>query len=121
MAVKSAVEVMYKNVPTWPKRHDELVNKFEEQLPNPFVAASKGYLDDVLEHYESTDRIIGDLHLLRHKKMHVQGTSNKKDANFPLQLKKLILLCCTPSMHVACNLFQKKVPFQSTITFLSRG
>jgi propionyl-CoA carboxylase beta chain len=53
------------------KTKAELVADYREKFANPYVAASRGYVDDVIEPRESRPRLINALEML----------SNKRDAN----------------------------------------
>jgi acetyl-CoA carboxylase carboxyltransferase component len=55
------------------KRKKELVNDYVEKFANPYVAASRGYLDDVIEPRETRPRLINALEML----------ANKRDSNPP--------------------------------------
>ena len=55
------------------KRKDELVADDREKFANPYVAASRGYLDDVIEPRYTRPRLINALEML----------ANKRDANPP--------------------------------------
>ncbi len=59
----------------------ELVQRYREELADPFVAASRGYLDDVIHPEESRRYLIAALERLRNKR----GTTPKrKHGNIPL-------------------------------------
>ena len=55
--------------------------QYREELANPFVAASRGYLDDVIPPQESRMRLIAALESLREKR---QSTPSRKHGNIPL-------------------------------------
>ncbi len=55
--------------------------QYREELANPFVAASRGYLDDVIQPAESRIRLIAALESLREKR---QATPSRKHGNIPL-------------------------------------
>ncbi|RPJ40010.1 MAG: methylmalonyl-CoA carboxyltransferase, partial [Chloroflexi bacterium] len=55
--------------------------QYREELANPFVAASRGYLDDVIQPAESRVRLIAALESLRDKR---QSTPARKHGNIPL-------------------------------------
>lgn len=59
----------------------EQTRRYREELANPFVAASRGYLDDVIFPAESRSRIIDALESLRDKR---QSTPQRKHGNIPL-------------------------------------
>lgn len=55
------------------KRKSELVAEYRAKFANPYIAASRGYIDDVIEPRESRPRLINALEML----------SNKRDSNPP--------------------------------------
>jgi acetyl-CoA carboxylase carboxyltransferase component len=55
------------------KRKAELVEEYREKFANPYIAASRGYVDDVIEPRETRPRLINGLEML----------SNKRDSNPP--------------------------------------
>jgi acetyl-CoA carboxylase carboxyltransferase component len=55
--------------------------QYREELANPFVAASRGYLDDVIPPAESRLRLIAGIDSLREKR---QPTPSRKHGNIPL-------------------------------------
>ncbi len=59
----------------------DLIRRYREELANPFVAASRGYLDDVIDPAESRARLIAALDFLRDKR---QPTPKRKHGNIPL-------------------------------------
>jgi acetyl-CoA carboxylase carboxyltransferase component len=59
----------------------ELVEAYRERFANPYVAASWGYVDDVIEPHETRSRIISALEMLQNKR---QTNPPKKHGNIPL-------------------------------------
>jgi propionyl-CoA carboxylase beta chain len=55
------------------RRKAELVVEYRQKFANPYIAASRGYIDDVIEPRETRPRLINALEML----------SNKRDANPP--------------------------------------
>ncbi len=55
------------------QRKTELVADYREKFANPYITASRGYVDDVIEPHETRPRLINGLEML----------SNKRDANPP--------------------------------------
>jgi acetyl-CoA carboxylase carboxyltransferase component len=62
-------------------RHAELTRRYREELATPFVAAARGYLDDIITPAESRARLIAALETLREKR---QATPKRKHGNIPL-------------------------------------
>jgi propionyl-CoA carboxylase beta chain len=55
------------------RRKEELVAEYREKFANPYVAAFRGYIDDVIEPRDTRSRLINALEML----------SNKRDTNPP--------------------------------------
>jgi acetyl-CoA carboxylase carboxyltransferase component len=62
-------------------RKEELIQKYRSELANPFVAASRGYLDDVIEPSESRARLLDAFESLRQKR---DPIPSRKHGNIPL-------------------------------------
>ncbi|MCL4824364.1 MAG: acyl-CoA carboxylase subunit beta, partial [Anaerolineales bacterium] len=63
------------------KRKAELVAEYREKFANPYIAAERGYLDDVIEPKETRPRLINALEMLSNKR---DGNPAKKHGNIPL-------------------------------------
>lgn len=63
------------------KRKAELVADYKDKFANPYVAASRGYIDDVIEPKETRPRLINALAMLSNKR---DGNPAKKHGNIPL-------------------------------------
>ncbi|MEW5829286.1 MAG: carboxyl transferase domain-containing protein, partial [Chloroflexota bacterium] len=63
------------------KRKAELVADYREKFANPYVAASRGYVDDVIEPRETRPRLINALEMLSNKR---DSNPAKKHGNIPL-------------------------------------
>jgi len=62
-------------------REEELTNEYRARFANPFIAAERGYIDDVIEPAETRVRLIRALQMLANK----QDTNPwKKHGNIPL-------------------------------------
>jgi acetyl-CoA carboxylase carboxyltransferase component len=59
----------------------ELTGQYRDEMANPYIAASSGYLDDVLQPAETRSRIIDALESLQNKR---QKTPARKHGNIPL-------------------------------------
>ncbi len=59
----------------------EKTEEFRERFANPFVAAERGYVDDVIEPHETRPRVIRALRMLETK---VDTMPRKKHGNIPL-------------------------------------
>jgi propionyl-CoA carboxylase beta chain len=62
-------------------RREELVQEYREKFANPYVAAGRGYIDDVIEPHETRPRLIDALRLLENKR---ENNPPKKHGNIPL-------------------------------------
>jgi len=62
-------------------RKAELVADYRENFANPYVAAQRGYIDDVIEPSETRPRLINALHMLQNKR---DQNPPKKHGNMPL-------------------------------------
>jgi len=62
-------------------RRRELVEAYRAQFANPYVAAARGYIDDVIEPRETRPRLIAALEVLQGKR---QPTPRRKHGNIPL-------------------------------------
>jgi propionyl-CoA carboxylase beta chain len=63
------------------KRRAELATEYREQFANPYVAAARGYIDDVIEPRETRPRLINALQMLQSKR---DENPPKKHGNMPL-------------------------------------
>jgi len=62
-------------------RKVELVKDYREKFANPYVAAARGYIDDVIEPHETRPRLINALEMLSNKR---DSNPAKKHGNIPL-------------------------------------
>ena len=62
-------------------RKAELVAEYRSQVANPFVAARRGYVDDIIEPKETRPRLIDALKVLQNKR---DSNPPKKHGNIPL-------------------------------------
>ena len=63
------------------KKRAELVKEYREKFANPYIAASRGYIDDVIEPSTTRARLINGLEMLNNKRDQNPG---KKHGNIPL-------------------------------------
>jgi acetyl-CoA carboxylase carboxyltransferase component len=59
----------------------EMTKDYREKFANPFVAAERGYLDDIIEPSETRPRLINALEMLKNKR---DSNPSKKHGNNPL-------------------------------------
>jgi len=85
MGPKGAVEIIFKkeiaDAEDQEKAVDKKVEEFREKFANPYIAAERGYLDDVIEPKTTRPRLIRALSMLENKQ---QSLPPKKHGNIPL-------------------------------------
>ena len=85
MGPKGAVEIIFKNniakSKNPEKETEKLMQEYREKFANPYVAAERGYIDDVIKPHETRSRLINGLEMLATK---VDGNPKKKHGNIPL-------------------------------------
>lgn len=62
-------------------RQAELVEEYRQQFANPYAAARRGYIDDIIEPHQTRPRLINGLNMLQNKRDH---NPPKKHGNMPL-------------------------------------
>ena len=62
-------------------KRTEMIEKYREQFANPYEAAKRGYVDDVIEPDSTRPRIIAALEMLAGKR---ESLPAKKHGNIPL-------------------------------------
>jgi acetyl-CoA carboxylase carboxyltransferase component len=62
-------------------RRKELIQEYEERFANPYIAADRGYVDDVIEPAETRIRLIQALRMLKTKR---EAVPPRKHGNIPL-------------------------------------
>jgi propionyl-CoA carboxylase beta chain len=81
MGPKGAVEIIFRADLGDPRKIEERTEEYRRRFANPFVAASRGYIDDVIMPSATRPRIARSLAMLRTKKLENPW---KKHANIPL-------------------------------------
>lgn len=85
MGPEGAVNIIYRrelnDAEDADARRTELVADYREHLANPYVAAQRGYIDDVIEPSETRPRLINALNMLQNKR---DQNPPKKHGNMPL-------------------------------------
>ncbi len=85
MGPKGAVEIIFKkeiaSSADPEKALEEKIAEYREKFANPFIAAERGYIDDVIAPSETRQRIIRSLEILENK---VDSNPRKKHGNIPL-------------------------------------
>jgi acetyl-CoA carboxylase carboxyltransferase component len=69
------------NAPDPLARKAELTAEYRRKFANPYVAAERGYVDDVIEPRDTRARLINGLEMLQNKR---DSNPAKKHGNIPL-------------------------------------
>jgi propionyl-CoA carboxylase beta chain len=81
MGAKGAVEIIFRSEKDDPAQIAERTKEYEDRFANPFVAASKGFIDEVIYPHSTRRRIALGLRKLRNKQLENPW---KKHDNLPL-------------------------------------
>ncbi len=81
MGAKGAVEIIFRKESDDPAKLAERTKEYEANFANPYVAARKGYIDDIIMPHNTRRRIARALRSLRTKKL---SNPWKKHDNIPL-------------------------------------
>jgi propionyl-CoA carboxylase beta chain len=85
MGPKGAVEIIFRkeieNAPNKEQAVEQKVNEYREKFANPYVAAERGYIDEVIVPHETRPKLIRALKFLENK---VDSNPKKKHGNIPL-------------------------------------
>ena len=85
MGPQGAVNIVYRReldaAPDPEARRQELVEEYTERFANPYIAAERGYVDDVIDPAETRRVLVRGLELLRSKKAELP---KRKHGNVPL-------------------------------------
>lgn len=85
MGPKGAAEIIFKKeiaeAKDSQKKLDEKVEEYKETFANPYKAAERGFIDEVLDPKDTRQRLIGCFELLKNK---VDNLPRKKHGNIPL-------------------------------------
>ena len=85
MGPQGAVEIVYKRelqqAADPVARRNELVTEYTEKYANPYAAAERGYVDDVIDPADTRKKVVAGLRLLRSKR---EELPRRKHGNMPL-------------------------------------
>ncbi len=81
MGAKGAVEIIFREDKSDPAKLAAREAEYKDRFANPFVAGSRGYIDDVIQPHETRKRICRSLAMLRDKKL---DNPWRKHGNIPL-------------------------------------
>ncbi|MDR2678569.1 MAG: acyl-CoA carboxylase subunit beta [Zoogloeaceae bacterium] len=81
MGAKGAVEIIFREEKNDPEKLAARETEYKEKFANPFVAASRGFIDDVIMPHATRKRICRSLAMLKDKKLENPW---RKHGNIPL-------------------------------------
>jgi propionyl-CoA carboxylase beta chain len=85
MGPEGAVNILFKDeidrAPDPDQRRQELINEYIEKFANPYIAAARGYIDEVIEPRFTRTKLINALEMLKNKR---DTNPPKKHGNIPL-------------------------------------
>jgi propionyl-CoA carboxylase beta chain len=85
MGVEGAVNIIFRDGIAQADDADaeraRLVAEYEDRFANPYIAAARGYVDEVIQPSESRARVVSALAMLENKR---QTLPPKKHGNLPL-------------------------------------
>lgn len=85
MGPQGAVEIIYRRelqqAADPVARREELVEQYAEKFANPFAAAERGYVDDVIDPVDTRRKVVAGLRMLRSKR---EQLPKRKHGNVPL-------------------------------------
>ncbi len=81
MGAKGAAEILYRSELGDPEKIKKRIDEYQARFANPFVAAERGYIDEVIMPHSTRRRIARALSMLRTKTLEMPA---KKHDNLPL-------------------------------------
>lgn len=81
MGAEGAAEIIFREECKDPEKKKVIIDEYKENITSPFIAASRGYLDDIIKPQNTRLRICKSLNYLRTKKVELPW---KKHDNLPL-------------------------------------
>ena len=81
MGPKGAAEILYRSELGDEKKIAKHIKDYEDRFANPFIAAERGYIDEVIMPHNTRRRVARALNMLRSKKVENPW---KKHGNMPL-------------------------------------
>jgi propionyl-CoA carboxylase beta chain len=85
MGPEGAVNIIYRKdlagSPTPDERRQTLIADYKARFANPYTAAERGYIDDVIIPHETRPKLIAALHTLQTKRV---AQPKRKHGNIPL-------------------------------------
>jgi propionyl-CoA carboxylase beta chain len=81
MGAKGAAEILYRTELADQEKIASRIKEYQDRFANPFVAAERGYIDEVIKPHTTRKRMCRVLNMLRNKRV---GNPWKKHDNIPL-------------------------------------
>jgi propionyl-CoA carboxylase beta chain len=82
MGAQGAINILYrKEIAADPSASKDLLETYEEELLNPYIAADRGFIDAVIEPHQTRQEITKALRALRNKRVDLP---TRKHGNIPL-------------------------------------
>jgi propionyl-CoA carboxylase beta chain len=85
MGAEGAVNILFKDeieqAANPEQRRKELIAEYTEKFANPYIAASRGYIDEIIEPRQTRYKLISALEMLKNKR---DTNPPKKHGNLPL-------------------------------------
>jgi propionyl-CoA carboxylase beta chain len=85
MGPEGAVNIIHRRdiatSPTPDERREKLIHDYKARLANPYAAAERGYIDDVIVPHETRPRLVRALETLETKRV---AGPRRKHGNIPL-------------------------------------
>ncbi|MEE9334598.1 MAG: acyl-CoA carboxylase subunit beta [Granulosicoccaceae bacterium] len=81
MGAKGATEILYRSELNDKEKIEQRTAEYEARFANPFIAAQRGFIDEVIQPHSTRRRVINSLEILKNKIVNVPA---KKHNNIPL-------------------------------------
>ena len=81
MGPKGAVEIIFKQDIGDEEKIEKRTTEYREKFANPFIAASRGYIDDIVLPYQTREKLCHSFEMLKNKE---QSNPWRKHDNIPL-------------------------------------
>ncbi|MNK60058.1 putative propionyl-CoA carboxylase beta chain 5 [compost metagenome] len=82
MGAEGAANILYRReIATDPAHKDEMIAEYRERFANPYIAAERGFLDDIIDPAETRPRLAEALAMLKNKRVE---RPRRKHGNVPL-------------------------------------
>jgi len=81
MGPKGAVEIIFRQDIGDEEKIDKRTNDYREKFANPFIAASRGYIDDIVLPYQTREKLCHSFEMLKNKEL---SNPWRKHDNIPL-------------------------------------